>query len=117
MEAYKAMEILAPITQTVEAVKGLLTWRGRAIDPLPEFVELETKEGRLVLVLSNKKDAYYTVTPKACSCPASTYNPGQACKHRRKHFPEESHISHGQEESFKSVSSIIPRTPFKPFMD
>ncbi len=42
----------------------------------------------LVLVLSNKKDAYYVVTPKACSRPAATYHPGQDCKHQRKHFPQ-----------------------------
>ena len=24
-----------PITQSVEAVKALLTWKGRAVDPLP----------------------------------------------------------------------------------
>jgi hypothetical protein len=27
-------------------------------------------------------------TPKACSCPAATYNPGQACKHQRKFFSQ-----------------------------
>ena len=42
----------------------------------------------MVLVLSNKKDAFYTVTAKACSCPAQTFSPGQACKHMRKHFPQ-----------------------------
>jgi len=42
----------------------------------------------VVLVLSNKKDAFYTVTAKACSCPAQTFSPGQACKHMRKHFPQ-----------------------------
>jgi len=39
-----------------------------------------------VLVLSNKKDSYYVVTPAKCSCPAATYHPGQPCKHQRKHF-------------------------------
>jgi len=38
-------------------------------------------------MLSNKKDAYYVVTPKACSCPAAAYHPGQPCKHQRKFFP------------------------------
>ena len=41
-----------------------------------------------MLVLSNKKDAYYTVTSRACSCPAATYNPGKSCKHSRKYFPQ-----------------------------
>jgi hypothetical protein len=45
-------------------------------------------DNRLVLVLSNKKDAYYTVTAKSCSCPAATYHPGTRCKHQRKYFPQ-----------------------------
>ena len=73
-----------PITQSVEAVKVLLTWKGHPINPLPADVSLDN--GRLVLVLSNKKDVFYTVTPTKCSCPAATYNPGQPCKHQRKHF-------------------------------
>ena len=76
-----------PQTQTVDAIKALLSWRGRASDPLPEFVELSGKEGRLVLVLNNKRDAYYTTTARACSCPAAIYNHGP-CKHQRKHFAE-----------------------------
>ena len=76
-----------PITQSVEAVKKLLTFLGRTIDPLPQEVSLDG--GRLVLVLSNKKDAYYTVTSRACSCPAATYNPGKPCKHITAHFKAE----------------------------
>ena len=76
-----------PISQSVEAVKSLLTWKGHPIDPLPADVSLDN--GRLVLVLSNKKDVFYTVTPTKCSCPAATYHPGQPCKHQRKHFPQE----------------------------
>jgi hypothetical protein len=52
-----------------------------------EFVN-EGEGSRLVLVLSNKKDSYYVVTPAKCSCPAATYHPGQPCKHQRKHFPQ-----------------------------
>jgi hypothetical protein len=78
-----------PVKQTVEAVKSLLTWRGRAVDPMPSTLEFvnEGEGRRLVLVLSNKKDSYYVVTPTKCSCPAATYHPGQPCKHQRKHFP------------------------------
>jgi len=75
-----------PITQSVDAVKALLTWKKIASDPLP--ADLSMDNGRLVLVLSNKKDVYYTVTPSRCSCPAATYHPGQRCKHQRKHFPQ-----------------------------
>jgi hypothetical protein len=75
-----------PITQSVEAIKNLLAFVGRASDPLPSDVTLDN--GRLVMVLSNKKDAYYTVTAKACSCPSATYR-GGPCKHQRKYFPQE----------------------------
>jgi hypothetical protein len=44
--------------------------------------------GSATLVKSNKGDAFYTVTAKACSCPAMTYHPGMACKHQRKYFPQ-----------------------------
>jgi len=73
-----------PITQSIAAIKALLQYKKIASDPLPADVSLDN--GRLVLVLSNKKDVYYTVTPTACSCPAATYHPGQRCKHQRAHF-------------------------------
>jgi hypothetical protein len=76
-----------PITQSVGAVKALLSWKKIASDPLPADVSLDN--GRLVLVLSNKKDVFYTVTPSRCSCPAATYHPGQPCKHQRRFFPQE----------------------------
>ena len=74
----------SPITQSIDAVKSLLAYVGRASGPLPTFLELPGE--RCVLVLSNKKDVYYTVTPKVCSCPSATYRPGQPCKHQRKYF-------------------------------
>ena len=79
-----------PVTQSIEAVKSLLTWRGRGTDPMPAttgFVN-EGEGSRLVLVLLNKKASYYVVTPTKCSCPAATYHPGRPCKHQRKHFPQ-----------------------------
>ncbi len=78
-----------PVTQSVAAIKALLAWKGRAGDPLPQFVELGKDEGKLVLVLSNKRDAYYCVTPKTCSCPAQTWHPGTPCKHQRRYFAEQ----------------------------
>jgi hypothetical protein len=79
-----------PITQSFEAVKSLLIWRGRAVDPMPATVEFinEGEGSCLVLVMSNKKDSYYVTTATKCSCPAATYHPGQPCKHQRKHFPQ-----------------------------
>jgi len=79
----------SPKTQSAEAIKSLLAWKKVSCDPLPEFVEKGDGDSRLVLVLSNKKDAYYTVTAKGCSCPAATYHPGTRCKHSLKYFPEQ----------------------------
>jgi hypothetical protein len=74
-----------PKTQSIDAVKALLSFKKVASDPLPNEVSLDG--GRLVMVLSNKKDAFYTVTDRACSCPAATYHHGP-CKHQRKYFPQ-----------------------------
>jgi hypothetical protein len=87
MSARTILNMETPKTQSLEAVKSLLAWRGRASDPLPAFVEMGEGEIRLMLVLSNKKDAYYVTTARACSCPAAVYNHGP-CKHQRKHFAE-----------------------------
>jgi hypothetical protein len=75
-------------SQSIEAVKALLSWKGRSSDPLPSVVEFKSEEeedSRLILVLSNKRDLYYTVTSAACSCPAALYR-GGPCKHQRKLF-------------------------------
>jgi hypothetical protein len=84
------IEIRNPVTQSIDAVKALLTWRGRGCDPMPSTLEFvnEGEGSRLVLVMSNKKASYYVVTPTKCSCPTATYHPGQSCKHQRKHFPQ-----------------------------
>ena len=86
MERRPLLASFSPVTQSIDAVKALLAYVGRARDPLPTFLELPDK--RCILVLSNKKDAYYTVTPESCSCPSATYRRGKACKHQRKYFPE-----------------------------
>ena len=76
----------SPITQRIDAVKSLLAWKQVSSDPLPQEVSLDS--GRLVLVLSKKKDCYYVTTVHACSCPAATYHHGP-CKHQKKYFPQE----------------------------
>ncbi len=76
----------SPKTQSLDAVKALLAFKKVACNPLPQEVSLD--DGRLVLVLNNKKDAYYVVTPMGCSCPAATYHPGKPCKHSRKSYPQ-----------------------------
>ena len=97
---------IGPVTQSVDAIKSLLAYVGRASDPMPIDVTLDN--GRLVLVLSNKKDAYYTVTAKACSCPAATYHHGP-CKHQRKYF------SVAKVEQSTASEPLIQRGGFRPF--
>jgi hypothetical protein len=76
-----------PVTQSLDAIKAFLTWKERAVDPMPSTIEFMQEEGRMVLVLSNKKDAYYVVTSTKCSCPSATYRDGP-CKHMRHYFPQ-----------------------------
>ena len=104
-----------PKTQSVEAVKALLAWKGRAVDPLPATVEFMNHgdESRLMLILSSKKNSYYTCTAKACSCPSAAYRPGQRCKHMRRYFPEQIAKPAGAESG-----SIRPKLPaFRPFSE
>ena len=133
-----------PQTQCVDAIKALLSWRGRASDPLPSFIEMGEGESRLVLVLSNKKDCFYVVTDRECSCPAHSWHPGQRCKHQRKYFAEEQTttrqsmaatleqaeanlskmpyqyqrmVKAAREAAEAEPSDIIPHKPFKPFIE
>jgi len=79
--------ISSPVTQSREAVEQLIRYHNHGQQPveMPSFYRLS---GEMVLVLNNKKDAYYVTTPKTCSCPASVYNPRKPCKHSRKYFPQ-----------------------------
>lgn len=90
-----------PKTQTVDAIKSLLSWKGRSSDPLPEFVEIGEEDHRLVLVLSNKKDVYYVTTARICSCPSASYRPGKPCKHQRRYFSEQ--IAKPAREEMESI--------------
>jgi hypothetical protein len=98
-----------PVTQSLDAIKSLLAFVGRASNPLPSDVSLEN--GRLVLVLSNKKDAYYCTTATKCSCPSAAYGHGASCKHQRKFFPQDAKTAAKEE-----TESIRPALPaFRPF--
>ncbi len=90
----------SPITQRIDAVKSLLAWKKVSSDPLPQEVSLDS--GRLVLVLSKKKDCYYVTTANGCSCPAATYHNGP-CKHQRKYFP--------QPEQEENLRDSLPEWP------
>ena len=107
----KILSVKKPQTQTVEAVKALLSWRGRASDPLPEFVEMGERDSRLVLVLSNKRDAYYTTTAQDCSCPAHNWHPGQRCKHQRKYFAEQAIHKQSMADTLEEAERNLPRMP------
>jgi hypothetical protein len=98
------IEVESPKTQSTDAVKALLAFKKVASDPLPQEVSLDG--GRLVLVLSNKKDAFYTVTARACSCPAAAYHPGTRCKHQKRYFPL-------CDDVFERAMSV----PFRPYDD
>ncbi len=74
-------EMESPKTQTLEAVENLATYLNKHIEG--GVLDL----GTVKLVLSNKKDVFYTVSARSCSCPSHTYR-GGPCKHQRKHFPQ-----------------------------
>lgn len=74
------IQIQTPVTQKPDAVEALAAYLNRTIEA--GVLDL----GAAKLVKSNKGDAFYTVTAKACSCPAATYHSGQPCKHQRKYF-------------------------------
>ena len=109
----KILSVEKPQTQTVEAVKALLSWRGRASDPLPEFVEMGEEDSRLVLVLSNKKDCFYVTTAKDCSCPAHAWHPNQRCKHQRKHFAEQAIHKQSMADTLEQAERNLPRMPYQ----
>jgi len=100
------LNIEAPTTQSIASVKALLGYVGRGFDPLPTDVSLEN--GRMVLILSNKKDCYYVTTARACSCPAAVYSHNGPCKHQRKYFPAAT-------TKPATNGSLIERGGFKPF--
>jgi hypothetical protein len=91
----------APVTQSTAAIVELLNFLGKTSNPLPEAVELQS----MALVLSNKKDVFYTTTANSCSCPAASYRPGQKCKHQRRYFPE---IGAAKEAAGGDTGSILP---------
>ena len=96
-----------PVTQSLAAIKSLLVYVGRASDPMPSDVSLDN--GRLVLILSNKKDAYYTCTARACSCPGNQFR--HNCKHMRRYFPQ----AEAAQTKPKASEPLIKRGGFKPF--
>jgi hypothetical protein len=107
MSGRTILNIEAPTTQSIASVKALLGYVGRGCDPLPTDVSLEN--GRMVLILSNKKDCYYVTTACACSCPAATFQHNAPCKHQRKYFAE---VKAATKPA--TTDSLIKRGGFKP---
>jgi hypothetical protein len=95
-------EIESPKTQSAEAVKALVTYfnHGNAPAEMPNFYGLSNE---MVLVKSNKGDAYYVTTQKDCSCPARTYNPGKPCKHMRTYFGLMPKVTEQKTDSIRPV--------------
>jgi hypothetical protein len=102
----------AAVTQQTEAVVSMLKFFGKPTTPPPQTVDLPG----MVLVLSNKKDVYYTTSANSCSCPSAAYRPGQLCKHQRKYFPEKS-IRLSPEDLIAELERLKPKVPFKPFLE
>jgi len=92
----------SPVTQTVEAVQQLIAYfnHGQTPEEMPSFYRLSLD---MVLVRSNKGDCFYVTTPKSCSCPSATYNPGKPCKHSRKYFPQPKKSREGLEAEGEAI--------------
>jgi len=103
MNGKLSIQIENPVTQTVDAVKGLLAYMHMPADPLPQFVELQD---RVRLTRSKDGKGYYLTTPKNCSCPARAFNPGAPCKHMRASIEDR-------------AGDLLPERaqPFRPFDD
>jgi len=110
------LNLESPVSQSVGAVKALLAYMHRPSEPLPEFVELKDS---VRLTLSKDGKAYYLTTTKACSCPAATFHPGQACKHMKTlqlsvEEREDDSILHAMAQPFRPYDDDIPRLHARP---
>jgi len=100
----------SPKTQSVESTIALSAYLGKEISG--GVLDL----GAVKLVKSNKGDCFYSVTAKACSCPAQTYHPGQPCKHMKALLAGNSvEASRAQARAYqaKALSTEEPTEPAK----
>jgi hypothetical protein len=84
-------------TQSVAAVRCMLESLNRPTEPLP----LEVWFDGIALVLSAKKDVYFTVSVDDCSCAAHQLDPSKRCRHQRRYFSLAS-------DTLKASSSSCP---------
>jgi hypothetical protein len=98
------LEGLSPVTQTIEGGKALAKFLGLS-EELPETIALANGAW---LVLSKKRDCYYFVSEKICTCKAGTY--GRICRHRK---AMESSMPHGQSlaETLEEYDRILSKMP------
>jgi hypothetical protein len=101
-----SLDRLTPITQSVNSVVELLNFLGKTSNPLPEIVELPG----LLLVLSGKRDSYYSITAYSCSCPSHFYR-GGPCKHQRRYFPQRNTSRQSLAESIDQANENLKRMP------
>ena len=78
--------MVGPTTQTIDSGKALAKFLGME-EELPESIALANGAR---LVLSKKRDCFYFVSEKGCTCRAGTY--GRICRHR-KPWKAPSHIA------------------------
>jgi hypothetical protein len=100
------LDRLTPITQSVNSVVELLNFLEKPSNPLPETVELRGMR----LVLSGKRDSYYSVTAESCSCPSHFYR-GGPCKHQRRYFPKNNSSHQSLAESIDQANENLKRMP------
>jgi len=104
MNGKTILSMNSPVSQSPEAVQQLIAFvAGQVPEQMPAFYRLS---GEMVLVRSNKGDAYYVVTPKACSCPSAMYRPGKPCKHQRAYFSQPAKVPQGPKQT--ASDSIRP---------
>jgi hypothetical protein len=101
-----SLDRLTPITQSVNSVVELLNYMEKPSNPLPEIVELS----EMMLVLSGKRDSYYTVTADSCSCPSNFYR-GGPCKHQWRYFPKNNSSRQSLAESIDQANENLKRMP------
>lgn len=81
MNGKTILTIATPVTQSREAVQSLIAYQNHGTVPaeMPPFYRLSAD---MVLVASNKGDAYYVTTPKSCTCLAAAITPARRASTR-----------------------------------
>ena len=85
------------------------------VEKTPEVVPLADGSK---LVLSSKKDCYYTTSTERCSCRAGQF--GKLCRHRKslldRHKPSEAQVYQAKQRARRDAASHRPSMPEPSFM-